>query len=432
MSLANASPFAAQAVPYVAPDGCEVVIAIVKATFVRKRGGALCLADEQSPVRLADEPTFPDAQDSSVRYPSDVALDKHGTDVVIVGDAVASTPVTVMDVAARVRDVTLPLRVHGERVYYRSLGGVVIGPAALFERKAIVYEAAYGGTSEDYSVVEQRNPVGRGVAHDVAHLADRPAPTIEHPAHPITAAGEGPEPMGFGAVASHWLPRSRYAGTFDEVWRVTRMPLAPSDFDARYWNVAHPSLQFAEHLRPTDTIAILGMTPGGPFTCELPPMPVVVHGKTDDGRTLTARGWRRQRSGWPSSRLGERSGNRRASSAIVPRWCTCPVWAWCASWLRSSLPALPPRSSSFPPRPRPPPVHPSRCPSVGPLLRRPCVRRSPPRSRQARPRWQRSPHRRSAFHRSPTPWQARRHPWTRSARRPHQRPSPRAPRMHTR
>jgi hypothetical protein len=289
VSLTNASPFAAQAVPYVAPDGREVVIAIVKATFLRRPDGTLGLADEQRPVRLGDEPSFPDAADSSVRYPSDVALDKHGTDVVVVGDAVSSAPVTVMDVAVRVRDVTLPLRVHGERVYYRSLGGVVIGPAAPFERKAIVYEAAYGGTNEDYSVVEQRNPVGRGAARDVADLVDHPAPTIEHPACPITAAGEEPEPVGFGAIASHWLPRSRYAGTFDEVWHATRMPLLPRDFDARYWNVAHPSLQFDEHLRPTDAIAILGMTPSGPFACELPPLPVLVHGKISDGRTITQR-----------------------------------------------------------------------------------------------------------------------------------------------
>jgi hypothetical protein len=289
MSLLNASPFAAQAVPYVAPDGREVVIAIVKATFLRGRDGALVLAGEQGPVRLGDVPSYPDAPNSSIRYPSDVALEKRGTDVVIVGDAVSDTPVTVLDVAVRVREVSVPLRVHGERVYYRSLGGVVVGPTAPFERKPLVYEAAYGGTSEDYSVVELRNPVGRGVAKTAADLVDRPAPTIEHPAEPIGAAGEAPEPVGFGAIASHWLPRSRYAGTFDDVWRATRMPLLPHDFDPQYWNVAHPSLQFEEHLRAKDPIAILGMTPGNPFMLELPPLCVVLHGKTDDGRTLTAR-----------------------------------------------------------------------------------------------------------------------------------------------
>jgi hypothetical protein len=289
MSLLNASPFAAQAVSYVAADGHEVVIAIVKATFVRARNGVLVLADEQGPVRIGDAPSYPDAPNSSVRYPSDVALEKRGTDVVIVGDAVSDTPVTMLDVAVRVREVSVPLRVHGERVYYRSLGGVVVGPAAPFERKPIVYEAAYGGTTEDHSVVELRNPVGRGVAKTAADLVDRPAPTIEHPAEPIGAAGDAPEPVGFGAIASDWRPRSRHAGTFDDVWRATRMPLLPHDFDARYWNVAHPSLQFEEHLRAKDPIAILGMTPGDALLLELPALCVVLHGKTDDGRTLTAR-----------------------------------------------------------------------------------------------------------------------------------------------
>jgi hypothetical protein len=289
VSLLNASPWAAQAVPYVAADGREVVIAIVKATFMLGRDGVFVRADMESPVRLGDEPSFPDARESSVRYPSDVGLEKCGTDVVIVGDAVSGVAVPVMDVAVRVRTVTVPLRVHGERVYYRSLSGIVIGPAAPFEQKPIVYEAAYGGTSDDYGLVERRNPVGRGVVKDAAHLVDLPAPTIEHPAHPILGAGETPEPAGFGAIASHWLPRSGYAGTFDEVWRATRMPLLPHDFDARYWNVAHPSLQFDEHLRAGDPIAILGMTPDGPLTFELPALSVVLHGKTSDGRTLAAR-----------------------------------------------------------------------------------------------------------------------------------------------
>jgi hypothetical protein len=289
VSLSNASPFAAQAVPFVAPDGRDVVVAIVKATFVRGRDGALLLADEQTPVRLGDEPNFPDAQDSSVRFPSDVGTEKRGTDVVLVGDAVSAEPVTAMDVAVRVGEVTVPLRVHGERVYCRALGRIAVGPAVPFERKPIVYEAAYGGTSEDASIVEERNPVGRGIAKSALDLVDMPAPTIEHPAHPIADASDTPEPVGFGAIASHWRPRSRYAGTFDDAWRATRMPLLPRDFDVRYWNVAHPSLQFEEHLCAGDSIAILGMTLGGPFHFELPTLPVVLRGKTSDGRTLTMR-----------------------------------------------------------------------------------------------------------------------------------------------
>jgi hypothetical protein len=238
-------------------------------------------------VRLGDVPTFLDADESSVRYPSDVATGKLGTDLVVVGDAVSKAPVAEVDVAVRVRDRTVALRVHGERVYYRSVGGVVIGPAAPFQRKPIVYENAYGGATDDHGIVERRNPVGRGVAKRPADLVDRAAPTIENAERPITSAGDRPEPAGLGAIAGHWLPRAGLAGTFDETWRATRMPLMPLDFDARYWNVAHPLLQFAEGIERGAVIAILGMTLDGVFTVERPSVPVELHGRTDDGRTLS-------------------------------------------------------------------------------------------------------------------------------------------------
>ena len=70
--------------------------------------------------------------------------------------------------------------------------------------------------------------VGRGVAKRPADLVDRPAPTVEDPAHPITSTSDRPEPAGFGAIAGHWLPRADFAGTFDETWRATRMPTSSS------------------------------------------------------------------------------------------------------------------------------------------------------------------------------------------------------------
>ncbi len=118
---------------------------------------------------------------------------------------------------------------------------------------------------------------------------DKPAPSIEHPAQPITSASDTPEPAGYGAISTHWAPRSTFAGTFDDAWRATRMPLMPLDFDARYFNVAHPSLQFEEGLAPRDPIAILGMTPEGLWQVELPALPIVVRGKLDDGRTIEHR-----------------------------------------------------------------------------------------------------------------------------------------------
>lgn len=289
MALANNSPFAALAVPSIAPDGREVVIAVVKATFTRGLDGRIRLADAQVPVRVADVVYDPDAVESSIRYPSDVGTEKRGTDVVVVGEAVSVRAVRMIDVTVRIRDRAVPLRVHGERLYYRRVGGIAVGPPAPFERKAIVYERAYGGASADGRVIEPRNPVGRGVTADPASLVDTPAPQIEHPAHPITSADDAPEPVGFGAIATHWLPRAAYAGTLDDAWRQTRMPLMPLDFDARFNNVAHPSLQLDEHLKAGEPVAILGMTEGGLWQAEIPAVPVSLHGRYDDRAIPEAR-----------------------------------------------------------------------------------------------------------------------------------------------
>jgi len=287
MTFANASHFAALAVPSTGPDGRDVVIAIVKATFVRRRDGRAALADQQAPVRVVDEPHFPEMPESSVRYPSDICIEKRGTDVVVVGDAIARRPTSVLDISARVRDRDVLLRVHGERVYYRGGAGIVVGPAAPFERKAIVYERAYGGTSADLATVERRNPVGRGIARVAGELAGTTAPQIEHPARPILSAEDRPNPVGLGALGGHWLPRCGYAGTFDDTWLRSRMPLMPLDFDLRFNNVAHPDLQFEDPLVAGDRVSILGMHEDGLWGFDVPAVPVQVCARLHDGRRIT-------------------------------------------------------------------------------------------------------------------------------------------------
>jgi hypothetical protein len=166
---------------------------------------------------------------------------------------------------------------------------VTVGPAAPFERKPIVWERAYGGTSPDRSDVERRNPVGRGFGRSAAELVDTPAPQIEDPAYPISSAADRPEPAGLGAIGAHWSPRAEFAGTFDEAWRRTRMPRMPADFDVRHNNVAPVALQFDRPLGAGDPIALVGMTPDGLWKTELPPLPIALHGRYNDGRGVTVR-----------------------------------------------------------------------------------------------------------------------------------------------
>ncbi|WP_437875157.1 DUF2169 family type VI secretion system accessory protein [Sorangium sp. So ce513] len=288
MSVANESPFAVQPVPMIDRDGNDVLVAIIKGTFVVDRSGRPKLADDPTPVRVADEPWDPESPRSSLRFPSDLGVAKLGTDVVVTGDAVAPAQVTVLDVAVKVRRRLTPLRVHGPRVFSRGVFGVRIGPAQPFLRTPIVYERAYGGMSEDLSIIELRNPAGVGVAKSAAELVDQPAPQIEHPDRPHGSPSDRHPPMGFGAIMTHWSPRLEYAGTFDARWKATRMPLPPDDQDIRFGNVAHPSLQFEEHLAPGDPVGVHGMSPD-PLAFALPALPVAASARYDTGERVVAR-----------------------------------------------------------------------------------------------------------------------------------------------
>ncbi|WP_437621386.1 DUF2169 family type VI secretion system accessory protein [Sorangium sp. So ce1151] len=283
--FANATSYSALVVPFFDERGVDVVVVLAKATFVR-RGSKLVLADDQAPVRMADVPTNPnvvaEGRESSIRYPSDMGGEKPGADIVVVGNAVSQRLVPSIDVAVKAPGRTVALRVHGERVFYKGALGLKVSPAAPFERAPITYERAYGGASRDRSIIDWRNPVGRGVHESAAELDGEPAPCIEDPAHPIEGTRET-TPVGFGAIPVWWLPRRDLSGTMDAAWQAERMPLPPVDFDRRFHHLAHPSLQLNRPLREGDVIATRGLCEDVLFDVTVPALPVIAHTRRSSG-----------------------------------------------------------------------------------------------------------------------------------------------------
>jgi hypothetical protein len=277
--FANATTFAALTAPFHDERGVDSVVVLAKATFVQ-RGSRLVLAEEQAPVRLCDVPTDPlaveEGRESSVRYPSDLGGEKPGADIVVVGCAVSPRPVPSVDVAVRAPGRTMSLRVHGERVFYKGALGLKVSPGAPFERAAITYERAYGGTSQDGSIIDWRNPVGRGVHRSASELDGAPAPCIEDPANPIDGARKA-TPVGFGAIPTWWLPRRELMGTADAAWQAERMPVPPLDFDRRFYQVAHPSLQLERPLQAGDVMATHGLCREGLFHVTVPVLALSAH-----------------------------------------------------------------------------------------------------------------------------------------------------------
>lgn len=272
--LDNRTPMAVRCDPMDDRHGREVLVVVAKMTWVVDADGVAVIALPQSPVRPRDEPSAAGSSTSpaSVRFPSDAAPEKPGTDVLLVGTAhpPAGQVVTERNVSVRIetgqRTLRKVVRVVGLRRYQQTLTGISPGPPAPLGPTPLVYELAYGGrdTSAPRRVVEERrNPVGRGVAAERATLLGRPAPQLEDPADAQT-------PACFAPISSHWAPRVDRIGTCDDVWRRERAPILPADFDPRFYSTAPSDLWSEVPLAEDCLVEILGVTPESAWRFRLP------------------------------------------------------------------------------------------------------------------------------------------------------------------
>jgi len=140
---------------------------------------------------------------------------------------------------------------------------------------AMVYEKAYGGVhivDGQVDSVEERNPVGHGFAGNrkASDMNGVPLPNLEDPNDLIADPNQQPKPACFGVCAPHWLPRSTYAGTYDEAWQTQRAPYLPTDFDKRFFSMAHPDLVYPGYLRGGESVEITNMHPNGTMKFNVP------------------------------------------------------------------------------------------------------------------------------------------------------------------
>jgi hypothetical protein len=269
--LTNRTPYAAERNWTRDKDGRHIWMVAVKATFDIALDGTLKLADEQLPPLLAPE-FHGDPAKTSLKYESDLLAVKPGTDVVMnaIAHAPGGRPATSVDVLFRMDRVSKHLVVHGERTYFEGLVGLTTTPAQPFTTCPILYEYAFGGTDlgDDPAKgkMDNRNPVGRGVAAKRSSLVHKPAHRVEYASGDPERTG----PAGFGAIASHWSPRAELAGTYDAAWAKTKKPLLPDDYDPQ-WALTSPEDQRSERwLRGGELVEILNVNKEGGLRFALP------------------------------------------------------------------------------------------------------------------------------------------------------------------
>jgi hypothetical protein len=284
--LSKATTATVELLPQLAASGEAILVTVIKQRFQLTPKGQ----PERVPgakVNVADLPWDEDAPEtSSSKLPSDLCLFKPSTDVIVAGSALAKGGARVreLDVGLRVGPIKKVLRVFGPRVWYRGLTGIVLSDPEPFAELPLRWEYAWGGRDESdpkKPLEESRNPVGRGVARDPATLLQKPGPAIEDVAHLVSTSRSSPPPAGVGPIGRHWLPRKKFAGTYDEAWKKTRMPLPPADLDPRFEQAAPPDQIAPAYLRGGEPVGMHNLCAEGPLVFELPRLAFFVGGRLD-------------------------------------------------------------------------------------------------------------------------------------------------------
>ncbi len=251
-------------------DAVDTLYVIVKATFNIAKD--FTLADDQ-PEPVAADVYWTEPGKSSLKFASDMHIGKSATDIIMIGHACApeQKETTQLDVGLSVGKVKKQVRVFGERQWQ---DGRITAPAA-FKTMALVYEKAFGGDhviADKLDSADTRNPVGKGFAgkRKVEEMNGMPLPNLEDPAQLIRDYTDTPNPACFACCAPNWQPRVEFAGTYDEVWKTTRAPYLPTDFDKRFLNVAHPDLVYPGFLQGGEPVRISGMHPKGDLQFDVP------------------------------------------------------------------------------------------------------------------------------------------------------------------
>jgi len=266
-SITNDTDFAVYADRTLTRDG-ERLLTVVKGTFLLAEGAATLLpapAAAARPIRAIDI-HWGDPLTTAPKYPCDLVPRKLATDVVVVADghAPGGRPARQFDVSVRVGALSKTLRVFGIRAW--QAGGAGLSRPQTLTRQEIRYDHAWGGvdlSDPAHPSGDMRNPVGRDWVTDADMLTDALAPCIEDPAEPIRSAATRPTPAGFGPIGPHWLPRSRFMGTYDEAWQRDRAPLPPADLDDRHYQCGSPKLVAEPWLSGGEPVGLVNLTAGG-------------------------------------------------------------------------------------------------------------------------------------------------------------------------
>lgn len=254
----------------------KVVQVVVKATFDATAGRT-----QVSPHQI---PLFERSGDVEGRYmEGDLALEKDGVDLVVIGDAHAprGNPVREMPIHLRLGASNSSWVVSGDRAWVRQGGGFRATDPVPFTTMGLDYDRAFGGShvGGGGELQYMRNPIGRGWTPNMSGVSfeGRLLANLESVHQRATAPEQELDPAGFAWYRMGWALRMIRGVRLHEDGR-------PPEVLARLWNGAHPDLVLPTY--PSgQALSIEGMTLGGRFEAQVPPLAIALehalHGRAE-------------------------------------------------------------------------------------------------------------------------------------------------------
>src|SRR5215470_13739425 len=182
--------------------GALYYVVVIRGTFDIGDARDLIISEEQEPIEIGDLYNGEIGQ-SSIKYESDLAMTKPGTDIVVVGTAYAPNerPTKHMQVGIKLGLIEKWIDVFGDR-WWEFLG---MSPPEPFLQMPLTYERAFGGTDpvttdDEKAEFFSLNPVGTGFRAKGDRYGLR-LPNLEDPKCRISKVTDRPMPQGFGFVA---------------------------------------------------------------------------------------------------------------------------------------------------------------------------------------------------------------------------------------
>lgn len=298
MMVLHSTPFVGALLSFLDKDGSEGRTALLKATFEIRSDGLLQIAEEQEPICFTDQ-HIGDPTSSSMIYPSDGAHRKLATDILVIGGAYApgGRPTPSFRISLSVGRAQKDIAVFGNRCWtYSRFNGVSMSQPSPCTEVPLCWERAFGGeeplrSAPDQRQWEKRNPIGTGfrLTKSKESLDGLALPNLEDPENLIQSWEDKPAPQNMGCVGRSWMPRSQYAGTYDEAWQQERMPIPPQDFDDRFFHAATAGLVYPGYLIGGEAVRAFNLSKAAIVEFNLPTMHVTFRG-TSRKKTFQAPG----------------------------------------------------------------------------------------------------------------------------------------------